>query len=563
MKIVIRADASSSIGYGHVVRCLALAKEAIRRGAEVVFVCRRTIGDASVALERAGVEVHWLAMDAAGSEAEAAETGDAEQTRAFLTSSGAVDWLVVDHYGLGVAWERALRPTTRRLLVIDDVPGREHDCDLLVDQNLGAADRTAVLPPAALQLLGPAFALVRPEFSAVRRDARSDGLSHRRLLLFLGAGVGNAETFGFAGALVARSSGDFAVDVVTVEADPGIGPLRELAALSPVLELHVHTTDMAELMSRATLMIGAAGSTSWERATIGLPALVVTVAANQRPIASALARARASIDLGQIERTNADAVADVAERLLHRPGLLARMARRARRLCDGRGASRVVAAMGLPLELTILSDGDSWINARIGTMVAGWRQQGHRVRWVHDPVKLVDGDVAFLISCSRVIPPERLALHAHNLVVHESALPHGRGWSPMTWQVLEGRARVPISLFEAVARVDAGPVYLQGEIELQGHELVEEIRELQAEATMRLCRKFVDRYPFVLGVATPQRGEASFYPRRAPADSELDPDLSLRDQFNLLRVVDNERYPAFFDLDGHGYRLRIERMQDD
>jgi len=146
----------------------------------------------------------------------------------------------------------------------------------------------------------------------------------------------------------------------------------------------------------------------------------------------------------------------------------------------------------------------------------------------------------------------------HNLVVHESALPQGQGWSPMTWQILEGASRIPITLFEATAELDAGPIYLQHSIELQGTELVEEWRALQAETTAALCLEWLDRYADVLEQARPQQGEASHYRRRRPADSQLDPERSLAEQFNLLRVVDNQRYPAFFHWRGRRYELQVQ-----
>ena len=185
------------------------------------------------------------------------------------------------------------------------------------------------------------------------------------------------------------------------------------------------------------------------------------------------------------------------------------------------------------------------------------------MRWIHDPAQLAPGDVCLLLSCSRLLSAEQLALHRHNLVVHESDLPQGQGWSPMTWQILEGASSIPITLFEATAALDAGPIYLQQQIALQGHELVEDWRTLQAQATFELCLAWFDRYREVVAAAQPQQGEASHYLRRRPADSQLDPERSLAEQFNLLRVVDNQRYPAFFYWRGrrHGLQVQPHQMQ--
>lgn len=211
----------------------------------------------------------------------------------------------------------------------------------------------------------------------------------------------------------------------------------------------------------------------------------------------------------------------------------------------------------------MLSDGGSWLNTSLPELITALWQRGHAVRWIHNPAQLAPGDVCLLLSCSRLLSAEQLALHHHNLVVHESALPQGQGWSPMSWQILESCRSIPITLFEATAELDAGPIYLQQQIELQGHELVEEWRALQAQATLELCLAWFDRYHEVVAAAQPQYGEASNYRRRRPTDSQLDPERSLAEQVNLLRVADNQRYPAFFDWLGRRYVLQVVPDQSD
>lgn len=210
--------------------------------------------------------------------------------------------------------------------------------------------------------------------------------------------------------------------------------------------------------------------------------------------------------------------------------------------------------------LTVLSDSGSWINESIPGLLAGWLREGYRVRWVRSPNELVAGDLCFFLGCGQLVPPQKLRLHPHNLVVHASDLPKARGWSPMTWQILEGSNRIPVALLEANTEVDSGHVYLQEWLQFEGHELLEELRNAVGNATRALCRRFVADYPNILRNASAQKGEPSWYPKRGPADSELEVDLPLRDQFDLLHVVDNDHYPAFVRLRGHRYRLRIEKL---
>lgn len=152
-----------------------------------------------------------------------------------------------------------------------------------------------------------------------------------------------------------------------------------------------------------------------------------------------------------------------------------------------------------------------------------------------------------------------LKKYRNNLVVHESDLPSGKGWSPLTWQILEGKKKIPAVLLEAVEKVDSGPIYRKIWMEFNGGELLDELREKQAEATLDLCRNFVDHYPASARGGAPQQEGESFFTRRRPEDSELNPQESLAQQFNLLRVADPLRYPAFFKHGEQNYRVHVQK----
>jgi UDP-2,4-diacetamido-2,4,6-trideoxy-beta-L-altropyranose hydrolase len=211
------------------------------------------------------------------------------------------------------------------------------------------------------------------------------------------------------------------------------------------------------------------------------------------------------------------------------------------------------------LRLCVASDASSWMNRYIPSLMAGWIASGHQVTWVHTAEDAAGGDVCFFLSYGSIVAPDLLARFSSNVVVHESALPAGRGWSPLSWQVVEGATTIPVTLFEAAEGVDSGPIYLQRTIDLDGVELVDELREKQAEATLQLCESFVGAYPRIVESGRPQEGPASFYARRRPEDSELDIDKTVREQFNLLRICDNDRYPAWFTLGGHRFRVLINK----
>ena len=209
------------------------------------------------------------------------------------------------------------------------------------------------------------------------------------------------------------------------------------------------------------------------------------------------------------------------------------------------------------LSIAICSDFDTWINAFIPELLLSWLLAGHRCVWAHSASDLPRADLCFYLSYGRIVDRMTLNKFSNNLVVHESALPAGKGWSPLTWQILEGRNRVQVTLLEAAEAVDSGLIYAQSLVEFDGYELIDELRTIQAEATFDLCGRFVAGYPETAGKSREQLGIESFYKRRRPVDSELDTGKSLAEQFNLLRVVDNERYPAFFNMCGNRYILKV------
>lgn len=210
------------------------------------------------------------------------------------------------------------------------------------------------------------------------------------------------------------------------------------------------------------------------------------------------------------------------------------------------------------MKLTILCDNSSsWIVPYTQELKAVLIKRGHDVAYVGRAEEISQGDCAFFLGCEKMVPKEVLARNTHNIVVHESALPQGRGWSPLTWQILEGRNDIPVTLFEAREPIDSGDIYSEDALHFEGHELVDELRTKQGEATIALILKFVDTYPKAKGRS--QEGKETRYEKRTPKDSELDPEKTLAEQFDLLRIVDNERYPAFFTLRGHTYILKISK----
>ncbi len=213
------------------------------------------------------------------------------------------------------------------------------------------------------------------------------------------------------------------------------------------------------------------------------------------------------------------------------------------------------------LRLTVLvDDPESWIIPWAKKMLVHLSGM-HRIVLVHDAEAITQGDVCFLLGCVNVLPPAVLAKNKNNIVVHESDLPKGRGFSPVAWQVLAGAESIPVTLFEATADMDAGPVWLRSMIMLDGTELMPELRRKQGEKTVEMCLEYLKLRDTLTPV--PQRGAGNEFRHRNQEDDRLDPEKTIAEQFNHLRVVDNERYPAWFKLRGRRYRLFIAPMDEE
>lgn len=300
--VIFRADASLRIGTGHVMRCLTLAEALKSAGAECLFICREHPGNLIDHIKNSGFDVlplsyrpnatrpspehlQWLGED---------WNTDAAQT---IEALGGVipDWLIVDHYALEAQWEQALRPKCDRLMVIDDLADRTHDADLVLDQNLGreAAEYSGLVSENCCLLIGPAYALLRPEFA----DMREYSLQRRakpalKTLLITMGGVDQDNVTGNVLAALKASElpPDLQINVVMGPHAPWLGEVQRRATEMPwQTTVLVGINNMAQVMADSDLAIGAAGSTSWERCCLGLPSVVVVLAENQLPTAVALA----------------------------------------------------------------------------------------------------------------------------------------------------------------------------------------------------------------------------------------------------------------------------------
>ncbi|MCX6165450.1 MAG: formyltransferase family protein [Ignavibacteriae bacterium] len=212
------------------------------------------------------------------------------------------------------------------------------------------------------------------------------------------------------------------------------------------------------------------------------------------------------------------------------------------------------------MNIQILIDNPrSWVVPYAKLLLEEIKNINHNVEIINEHKHIKSGNILILLSCEKILKKNYLDLNKHNLVVHASPLPKGKGMSPMAWQILKGKNELPVTLFEAVEELDAGDIYLQRVIKYRGDELIEELRDELGKVSNEMIIEFINRVDEIKG--TKQTGEESFYKRRTPEDSRLDINKTIAEQFNLLRIVDNERYPAFFELYGNKYIIKIEKKK--
>lgn len=211
------------------------------------------------------------------------------------------------------------------------------------------------------------------------------------------------------------------------------------------------------------------------------------------------------------------------------------------------------------MRISILTSDDSHpVVQPLRSWCTKMQQAGHVASLAFDKSELVGGDLLFLVSCAQIVGDVERQRFRATLVVHASDLPRGRGWSPHIWAIIGGAQRIPVCLLDAREPVDSGDIWLRTTFDLGGHELLPEINEKLFAAELALMSEGVERFHALSPIA--QSGDPGPYlPRRTPLDSRLDPDATIAAQFDLLRVVDNNRYPAFFEHRGARYVLKIEK----
>jgi len=388
MRVLIRADASPTIGSGHIARCLTLARVLRGQGSHVAFACRQLPGHRLEALSGEGFETFALPdLYTAEDPQQAIESmlpwqADIDALGLLLAGHAEFDWIIVDHYGLDHHWQTAARRWAHRIAAVDDLATRRYSVDLLLNQNLSGLSEnyTPLLPEGCRTLLGPGYAMLREEFNCPAIEIKPTA---RRVLVNFGGFDAAMQTHHAMLALADFS--ELQVDFVAGADNPAWAQMQALAETRPNWRLHSFVTDFYQRMSEADLFIGAGGGTSWERAALGLPTICIAVSNNQQVNGEVMAAAGAHVFMGAREQVSVEQLRDAVGFVVGNHFLRQSLAERSRQLVDGRGAERVAAALAgavLKLRPATLDDAQLLFEGRNAEAVRRWSPQTGAIDWV-------------------------------------------------------------------------------------------------------------------------------------------------------------------------------------
>lgn len=357
MKVVFRADASVQIGTGHIMRCLTLADELTRQGHECGFICREHEGHLGELISKKGYKLTLLrsgtSFEGDSSVKEPATYADwlgapwqqdAQQTLEALAGFN-TDWLIVDHYALDAEWERKVAKSVGQIMAVDDLANRAHECELLLDQNVLSEDvrhrYEAKVNKTCQLLLGPRYALLRPEYGLMADVLPERDGNISRVLVFVGGSDPYHLTERYLSALDAPEFDHLFVDVVIGKNHPSPSVVEQLVVKQSKTRLYTGLPSLAALMVRADLMLGAGGATNWERMCLGLNSVVVSVAHNQDDINRELESQRLISFVGDADGLGVDLVRKAIQFVCDNPKQNHDQSIAMRRIVDGHGAQHV------------------------------------------------------------------------------------------------------------------------------------------------------------------------------------------------------------------------------
>ena len=350
--LLIRADANVSMGTGHVMRCLALAQAWQDSGGRSTFAMAESTPSLERRLREEGIEVERLEVSA-GTAEDAGETGS-------IASRKNAEWIVVDGYQFGSAYQSSIKKAGFKLLFMDDhAHAGPYSADLVLNQNLHASRGLYAERDRSTQLLlGPRYAMLRREFRQWRNWRREIAPVGRKILVTMGGSDPDNLTARVIAAIQQVSNPNLETTVLVGGSNPHLRSMEELIRRQKApMRLLIDTSNISEWMTWADVAVAGAGTTFWEMCFLGLPSLLIALAPNQESVADTAGRMGIACNLGKQGEVSAATIAEKLAALLNSENCRMKQSGSGRKLVDGRGAGRVVAFLsGLKLRRAVDSD---------------------------------------------------------------------------------------------------------------------------------------------------------------------------------------------------------------
>ena len=349
-QIFIRVDSGIEIGAGHAIRCLSLAQTLKKMNFKLCFISKKNNGHISKLFSDKGFPVYYIQDNNLKSKKSEVIKNDAKQTVKIITKHQTQSsWILVDHYDLSFTWEKILRKYVNKIIVIDDL-ARKHDCDLLLDQNYNKNLKTRynkLVPRKCIKLLGPKYALLRDEFSILRKSVKPRKNFKRILISFGGSDPTNETGKVLSAIKILKTKKQFLkeVNVIVSSSDKNKNKIKQLCNSIPDTKFNEDVYKIGKLMYRADLAIGAGGSSIWERFCLGLPAIVSTIAKHQQETTRVLAKNGYLIDVGPANNLSIKKYTKIFENLDIKK--LQKISKNSLKVVDGDGSIRVAKKIRL------------------------------------------------------------------------------------------------------------------------------------------------------------------------------------------------------------------------
>ena len=334
--LLFRADSGDTVGWGHTMRCFSLAKKFQEKNFKISFIVRKYPNNLSNFLEKEGFDIFYL------NDKQYYWKSDAKQTQKIIQEIGDIDFLIMDNYKLNIKWEKFLKPHVKKLIVIDDMTLRNHECDLLLDQNYYENTKklySKLIPKECRLLMGPKFALIRDEFYQKRQKLKKRNGEINRILVSFGGSNPIDDIIKTINGIKGLKNNKIKVDLLIPNSNKYDMKIQKLFSKFVNITIHHKNFNMSELMNQSDLSIGAGGSSTWERCCLGLPSIVSIFAKNQVQLTEEMAKNGFVINLGMSKKISSQHYTDAIKNL--NKSSLYQMSKFGLKLVDGKGTTRV------------------------------------------------------------------------------------------------------------------------------------------------------------------------------------------------------------------------------